>query len=65
MNAGPALPFYNKKAALSGGFDENTLTFDYLRRRSKNNAPIPITPKPMMEGSGTTGIIHPPRKFFM
>ncbi len=44
----------NKKAALSGGFDENTLTFDYLRRRSKTNAPMPITPRPITEGSGTT-----------
>jgi hypothetical protein len=42
-----------KEAALSGGFAENAPTETYaLRRRTKINAPIPINPSPITEGSG-------------
>jgi hypothetical protein len=46
----------NKKAALAGGLNENTLT-NYLRRRS-NRANPPIIPRAMVDGSGTMVTAH-------
>ena len=60
-----ALPgAHSKKAALTSGLDENTLTFlSYLRRRSRTSVPMPPRmPSAIVDGSGTS---WKPTKFCM